>query len=256
MAESISGQVSGVDISAPYGRAVDKILETIQTYHADAVVMATHGRTGLGHLLYGSVTEGVLASTSVPVFVVHARPGQPVQPSFSPSRATLLVPQDGSAFDAPALQTALDLVGPHGEIVLLTVAQPPEHVQLDESGRHIRAYLDQQEEALTRAAREHLASIVHALRERQVHVAVKMDVRLGDPTSGIAVAARDHRADLIVMATHGRTGLARAVLGSVAGSVLRAVNTPVVLVRPKLAEATIDPRTGSARDVLAATPMF
>src|SRR5690242_9042241 len=66
MAESISGQVSGVEVAVPYGRAVERIIETVHAYEADAVVMATHGRTGLAHLLYGSVTEGVLARSGVP----------------------------------------------------------------------------------------------------------------------------------------------------------------------------------------------
>ena len=63
--------------------------------------MATHGRTGLPHLLYGSVTEAVLAHCTVPVFVVHARPGEEPAPPFTPYTAPVLVPQDGSTYDAP-----------------------------------------------------------------------------------------------------------------------------------------------------------
>src|SRR5579872_961466 len=81
MAESLAGQVSGVMIATPYGRAVDKIVETIAEFDADGVVMATHGRTGFAHLLYGSVTEALLARSSVPVFVVYARPGEPRAPT-------------------------------------------------------------------------------------------------------------------------------------------------------------------------------
>jgi nucleotide-binding universal stress UspA family protein len=232
MAESVSGQVPAVDITVPYGRAVDKIIETILTYDADAVVMATHGRKGLAHLLYGSVTEGVLARSSVPVFAVYTRPGQAPAPSFSPGSARLLVPQDGSSFDGPALRTALDLLGRSGQIVLVTVVDPPDHVERDESGRRVLAYLDQQEEARTREPRDYLGLIVEQLRMQGVHVPVKIDVRLGDAASGIGMAAIDSQADLIVMATHGRTGISRAVQGSVAGTVLRTGTTPVLLVHP------------------------
>ena len=72
------------------------------------------------------------------------------------------------------------------------------------------------------------------MRERPLPIPVKVDVRVGDPASGIAMAAIDESADLIVMATHGRTGIRRAVLGSVAGTVLRAGPTPVLLVHPRL----------------------
>jgi nucleotide-binding universal stress UspA family protein len=232
MAESVSGQVEAVDIAVPYGRAIDKIIETVENYDADAVVMATHGRSGFAHLLYGSVTEGVLSRSSVPVFAVYGRPGEAPSPSFSPTNARLLVPQNGSSFDGPALQTALNLLGPRGEIVLVIVVEPPEHVETDESGRRVLAYLDQQEEARTRQARDYLGSVVEQLRKDGVQVPLKIDVRLGDPTSGIIMAAIGSQADLIVMATHGRTGISRAVVGSVAGTVLRTGTTPVLLVHP------------------------
>jgi nucleotide-binding universal stress UspA family protein len=232
MAESVSGQVAAVDIAVPYGRAIDKIVETVEDYHADALVMATHGRSGFAHLLYGSVTEGVLSRSSVPVFAVYARPGEAPSPAFSPTNARVLVPQNGSSFDGPALQTALNLLGPRGEIVLVTVVEPPEHVETDETGRRVLAYLDQQEEARTRDARDYLGSVVEQLRTQALQVPLKIDVRLGDPTSGITMAAIDSQADLIVMATHGRTGISRAVLGSVAGTVLRTGTTPVLLVHP------------------------
>lgn len=233
MAESVSGQVASVEVAAPYGRPVAQIIETIQAYNADAAVMATHGRTGLAHLLYGSVTEGVLARSSVPVFAVRVHPGEVPAPVFSPATARLLVPQDGSEFDEPALQAALDLVGRRGELVLVTVVEPPHHVELDSTRRHVLAYLDQQEEARTREARDYLSSVVGALRAAGVTAPVKIDIRLGDPAAGIEMAAVDAQCDLIVMATHGRTGIRRAVLGSVAGAVLGTGSVPVLLVHPR-----------------------
>jgi nucleotide-binding universal stress UspA family protein len=248
MADSMSRQLTTVEIATPYGRAADKILETVETYQADAVVMSTHGRTGFDHLLHGSVTEAVLARSGVPVFVVYARPVQSEAPTFSLANARLLVPQNGSEYDAPALRLAVDMLGPHGEIILLTIAPTPEHVLHDNSGRHVVAYLDQQEEALTREARNYLAGVAKPLRNAPAPITVKTDVRVGDPVSGIAAAALDTHADLIVMATHGRTGIQRAVLGSVAGSVLRTVDSPVVLVHPG---ASPPPDVGVEEPVLA-----
>jgi hypothetical protein len=69
------------------------------------------------------------------------------------------------------------------------------------------------------------------------------------------MAAIDEQADLIVMATHGRTGIRRAVLGSVAGSVLRTTSTPVVLVHPTQHERS-EPQPTEAGDVIAAVPTF
>jgi nucleotide-binding universal stress UspA family protein len=232
MAERTSAHVGGVEVAVPYGRPTDCILETIATFQADGVVMTTHGRTGFDHLLHGSVTEALLARSNVPVFVVYARPGEAPAPTFSPANARLLVPQNGSDYDAAALQAAVQILGPQGEMVLVTVAPSPEHVIVDNSGRHVVAYLDQQEEALTREARDYLAEVAEPLRTGAAPIDVKIDVRVGDPASGIAMAALDTQADLIVMATHARTGIQRAMFGSVAGAVLRTACTPVVLVRP------------------------
>ncbi len=231
IAESVSGQVSKVEIATPYGRASTQILQTAEAFNADGIVMATHGRTGLPHLLYGSVTEAVLADSSIPIFVVYARPGEASSPTFSPKNARVLVTQDGSEFDAPAVDAAVKLVGPEGEIVLVTVIAPPDHVTRDEMG-HVIAYLDQQEESDKLQAREYLTTIANQIRARGEPVQVKIDVRIGDPASGIAMSAIDISADAIVMATHGRTGIGRAVFGSVAGTVLRSATTPVVLVHP------------------------
>ncbi len=220
-----------VEIATPYGRAADTILKTVAQVEAGALVMATHGRTGLAHLLYGSVTEAVLARSSVPVLVVQVRPGEAPQPPFEPSAARLLVPLDGSAFDEPALRTAVQALGAWGEITLLSVVEPPDHVERDEHGRVI-AYLDQQEEARTRAARDYLNTIARELRNQVPPIRTHVDVRIGEPANGIAMAALAAGADLIVMATHGRTGIRRAVMGSVAGAVLQRGSTPVLLVHP------------------------
>ncbi len=218
--------------SAPvYGHAADEILAAVGQFEADSVVMATHGRTGLAHLLYGSVAEAVLARSPVPVFVVHARPGEAAAPPFNSASARVMVPLDGSAFAEAALPAALEIVGDAGELVLASVAEPPDHVERDERGR-VLAYLDQQEEAITRDTFDYLRRIQAKLKRERPDLHVTVDVRIGDPATGIATAEIARGADLVVMATHGRTGLRRAVLGSVAGTVLATGSVPVLLASP------------------------
>jgi nucleotide-binding universal stress UspA family protein len=241
VAFDLAGQVP-VECAVLYGRAAGQILQAVCDFNADAVVMATHGRTGLPHLLYGSVTEAVLANSPVPVLAVYVQPGQAPEAAFSPYNARLLVPQDGSANDAPALSAALEMLGDEGEIVLVGVVPPAEHVAYDKDG-HVLAYLDQQEEARRVEARDYLNGIVDELRLLRADVNAKVDVRVGDPASRIALAAIEEDVDLIVMATHALTGIRRAVIGSVAGTVLRSTPTPVLLVHPTGGEATTDGRT-------------
>jgi nucleotide-binding universal stress UspA family protein len=224
----------------PYGRAALEILSAVQRRAADGVVMATHGRTGLAHLIYGSVAEAVIAESHVPVFLVQARPGEGSPEPFDARSARVVVPLDGSSLSESALHTARDLVVGPGELVLVTVVTPPDHVERDEFGRVV-AYLDQQEEARTRIAREYLEVQAVQLRQESPGMTITVDVRIGRPDQGIVMAAVAHQADLVVMASHGLTGMRRAIVGSVTGAVLRAGRIPVLVVHPE--EQTVTPQT-------------
>src|SRR5919197_1961604 len=91
---------------APYGHAAAQIAKLSEELGATAVVMATHGRTGLPHLLYGSVAEAVLARSRIPVFLVPARPGESAMAPFDPISPRIVVALDGSAFAEAALPAA------------------------------------------------------------------------------------------------------------------------------------------------------
>jgi nucleotide-binding universal stress UspA family protein len=232
VATDLAAQVD-LETAVTYGRAAAQILEHVEAYRADAIVMATHGRTGLPHLLVGSVAESILTRSPVPVFLVHVRPDDAASPAFDPMAARLVVPLDGSSFAETALEPAIQFLGPAGELVLVCATIPPQHVITDPSRRHVVAYLDQQEEAQTRDAQEYLTAVAKKLRASYPGIHVSIDTRLAEQAgSGIVLAATERAADLVVMATHGRTGVRRAVLGSVAGHVLRTGKTPLLLVGP------------------------
>ena len=216
---------------APYGHAAAQIAKLSEELGATAVVMATHGRTGLPHLLYGSVAEALLARSRVPVLLVPAKPGQAPMSPFDPIAPRIVVALDGSAFAEAALPTAREMVGPGGELILVRVELPPDRVQRDTSGKVV-AYLDQLEAGFRREATNYLDSVAGQLKRDASGLRMSVLVRVGEPAQGIVLAAAERAADLVVMATHGRTGLRRAVLGSVAGEVVRTGSTPVLLVHP------------------------
>ena len=198
--------------------------------------MATHGRTGWKHLVVGSVAEAVIAQSSVPVLLTCARPGEmPPQPPFDAAHTRVVVPLDGSKFAEAALPAAIELLGLTGELVLVTVVEPPHGVVRDEY-RRIRVYLDQQEEALTRQAREYLHTTAAQLIDTHPGLHVTSEARVGAPAAGVIAAAADRAADLVVMSSHGRTGIRRAVFGSVTGAVVHDGNTPVMVVHPRAAD--------------------
>jgi nucleotide-binding universal stress UspA family protein len=230
-AETLRTQVPVETVVVPIGSPAFQILDQVRSLEADGIVMATHGRTGLAHLLYGSVAETVLSDSRVPVFLVHSRPGKAVEPRFDPLAARLMVPLDGSTFAEAALDLAFDFLGPTGELVLVTVVEPPDNVLRDDSGR-VLAYLDQQAEAHTRESLCYLEDQARRLRQKYPHMHVQVDVRVDEPSTGIIAAGAERAIDLIVMATHGRTGLRRDTVGSCAGDVLRRGTAPLLLVRP------------------------
>jgi nucleotide-binding universal stress UspA family protein len=135
--------------------------------------------------------------------------------------------QPGAVFSAPVVAGAFTIITARE----VTVAEPPDHVERDERGRP-RAYLDQQEEAHTRAARKYLNEIVHQLTEVRPELEVSTQVLMGNVTESIVTAVAGNRADLIVMSGLERTGMRRAAAGSVAGAVLARAGVPVLLVPP------------------------
>lgn len=237
-----------VACEVPYGHAAKQILAAVRRVGADQIVMSTHGRTGLAHLLHGSVAEEILAASQASVLLVHARPNQSAGVPFDAQTASVLVPLDGSSLSQRALPEAVKfLSGETGRaaLVLVTVVAEPDHVEFAERGRVV-AYLDQQEEARTRAARDYLETMAQQVRDMAPGLVVSTDVRMGRADEGIGMAAAAHAIDLIIMATHARTGLQRARLGSIAGAVVRTANTPVLLVgRGAEAAAQAAPRSAS-----------
>lgn len=135
---------------------------------------------------------------------------------------TIVVPLDGSTVAEAALRPAVDLARQAGAtLILLRAAE----AHAGPMGDIIEAQVD-----VMREAEEYLA----AARARVLAAgAPRVDVSAwyGPPAEAIVEAARHRHADLIVMASHGRSGIARLVLGSVAESVLRATAVPILLIR-------------------------
>lgn len=216
------------DTRVLYADAAEGILQEAESQGADLIVMATHGRTGLGRLVFGSVAEQILRRTKTPLLLVRAwEDGVPPPPIAAHPR--VLVPLDGSPFAEEALPVAVRLaMALGGALVLLHAVSPIETVIAPELG--YPAWPESPETRLA-AGREYLHNLVarSATGGCQVH----FDVRLDVPTLAITEAARDHEAALVVMATHGRGALGRLALGGVAYATLTHTRVPLLLVRPQ-----------------------
>ncbi len=180
---------------------------------------------------YGSVAEVVLAHSPVPILLVR-RTGPRATLAPPPARSCLIVPLDGSDLAEAALPHAATLALSFGcGIQLLSVMVPPELVY---SNLGLTPYMLDASEIATRAdpakVNEYLAYV--AGRLQQDGLCVECAVQGGSPVDTILQHAQVIGARLIVMATHGRTGLGRLLLGSVALEVVHRSLLPVLLVRP------------------------
>jgi nucleotide-binding universal stress UspA family protein len=210
------------------GSAADAILDYAEKEQIDQIVMATHGYGGLKRWTHGSVAERVLQSARVPLLLIRVQ---------DPERAEMeqrlmlcrriLVPLDGSALAEHILPTVSTLARALGaELILFQV--PISHVAGWMTGEWylpVQGVLDTAEED----AQVYLENVAEGLKEQGLQVTIATGV--GPVASSIIEYAEANQVDLIAMSTHGRTGLARWALGSVADRVLRSGSTPILLVR-------------------------
>ena len=186
----------------------------------DLVVMGTHGRTGLARILLGSVAEGVVRHA--PCSVLAVRPDGEVRPF-----TRVLCPIDFSDSSQVATNLAAELVRPGGaKLTLLHVIDPPAVYTSRERTLELVRDLD-------RYATEHLHRWAAQLAGT-APASVTTLCRVGHPGAEILKALDEGPAfDLVVMGSHGRIGLERGLLGSVAEKVVRHAKGPVLVARQR-----------------------
>jgi nucleotide-binding universal stress UspA family protein len=202
------------------------ILHAVQEYGTDAIVMSTHGRTGIARMIDGSVAENVLHKSPVPVVVVPANTEVDWTADDAGERRCVLVPLDGSDTAEAALGPACWLADRLGVDLLLMESIPPPVVVGPEGA----AYMPIEPEEEVEAIDSYLNDVAERLRKDGR--TVDTFSAHGSPFTTIADTAHERGALAIAMATHGHTGVARLVMGGVAKSVVQYGRRPVLLIRP------------------------
>lgn len=197
---------------------------------ADLVVMTTHGHSPLARLWLGSVADALVRRVSAPVLLV--RPYEEVSDFLHLDREQpfkrVLIPLDGSRLAEAALDQAVALAD--GVDVEYTLLQAIEPVLITYLPLASGSEVDEQSFALWRAeAHEYLERMAKRLPTSRP---VQTRVVTATPAGAILSYARQHGIDMIAMATHGRSGISRMLLGSVADKVVRGTHIPVLLHRP------------------------
>jgi len=210
-------------IGSPWSR----IVEFATSHEIDLICVGTHGRGGFSRFLLGSVAEKVVQHSPCQTLVVRRHEREFVDRDHAePVLKRILVPVDFSDNSRSALEQASSLAGRWGaELHLLHVVedQTPAVSEIAMAYPIVNSYIHD----LVKTGQEQLDAFLPAAGP-----SVQRKVVLGDPTKKINDYADEHRIDLIVVGTHGRTGPSHWLLGSVAERVARSAPCPVLVTPP------------------------
>ena len=242
-----------VETDPVVGLAAPAIAHVSEEWHADLVVLTTHGRTGLTRWVLGSVAQHIARQSTVPVLVLRSTDtptpatGADVTSAGAHPAGRVLVPLDGSALAestlAPAVALGAALASPApAELHLLMIVDrfmgamtaTPERLVVGGAEGYLERITQQLEREYGRAVRVTWsvsvdADIAGAILRVAERGAVEVDASFTGGVTGQTAA----RPDVIAMATHGRAGFARWALGSVTERVLHGAKLPLLIVRPR-----------------------
>ncbi len=202
----------------------DAILQYLETEGADLVVMGTHGRSGLKHFMLGSVAEEVVREAPCPVITVGPNA------EFTPGYARILVGFDFSEHSRSAAREAARLaLRLEARLQVLFVLQQEVHPAYEE------AFSFTASRALPAIEKEVRKAVAETFRNAGIDLPdfqVTVSLGAGKTARDIAEFAHTSECGLIVLGTHGFSGLNRLLLGSTSEQVMRLAGCPVFTVRP------------------------
>lgn len=191
------------------------ILDYADSHGTDLIVMGTHGRTGVGRIVLGSVTEQTLRKSPVPVMTLHENT------VFTADIDSLVVPTDGSDTAESALN--------HGIELALTTGATLHIISVVDVGAVAGSYnVEGVADKLREAGNKILETAVQRAEDAGVS-RIEANLLTGVPERSICDYASEHDVDGIIMGTRGLTGAERLVLGSVTERVVRRSTVPPII---------------------------
>ncbi len=237
----------------------DGIVQICLEENCDLIVMGTHGREGIQHLLLGSVAERVTRQAHVPVMLIRNPRDSKTATEDSFRLEHILVAVDGSLQSQQALTTANDLAAKLGASLDVLHVIPDVPPMTGYTGMEFAPMIDYDRYEKDLAAQSQ-AIVAGALEQLKTASAKVTNVSSSSvPARGsmlgerILQTALEHHADLIVLGTHGRSVMDRLLLGSVAQTVSHHSQIPVLLVRAlpaKVAEVLVNRSAESSQPLI------
>ncbi len=211
-----------VETEVRTGKAAEHVLEAASQPDVDLIVIATHGRSGIARWRLGSVADKIIRSAPCPALVLGPNVESELA-SYSLDR--ILVPVDGSEMAESALSLATWIAdSAKSEIDLVRVVSLTP-VAMDQS---MGVYPVDLVTAMEDAGRSYLDRVAEEIGENRT---VNTTLLIGTAGEQLLEYMNEKPASLVILASHGRTGVARAALGSVADRLLHGPS-PVLVFRP------------------------
>jgi nucleotide-binding universal stress UspA family protein len=229
-----AGAGSGVTVAPVLleGDVVESLQEHASTVDADLIVMSTHGRGGMSRAWIGSVADGVVRSAERPVMLV--RPDRKPVPAGGSGLRTVAILLDGSPFSEQIVEPALEVARLFGGSITLVRVLTPTSLPVSPPAMPL-AFPDAGDlERLTTDARRYLDEIANRLTMRGFTTDTVL-LEHPSPARALLEWLEQRQPDLVAMATHGRGGVARLMIGSVADKVMRVSGQTVLVMRPSTA---------------------
>jgi nucleotide-binding universal stress UspA family protein len=199
------------------------ILDYANKEDVDLIVMGTHGRRGIGHLLLGSVAEEIVRTARCPVMTIREQE----KPKQLDEIERILVPIDFSEFSLETLKAAKAIASEYGaKLDLLHVVEQSIHPSFYIEGKTTALEV---EPVIKTKSVETMAEMLESLAGESVEADYHLSE--GSAAQEISRFSNEHESDLLVISTHGLTGIEHFLLGSVAEKVVRMAEAPVLTVK-------------------------
>ena len=226
-------KAAAVRVELGTGNPAEEILRYAEDNKVDLILIASHGHSGVRRWILGSVADKVLRKSRVPVWLVRANISEEIVHDKWPER-TILVPLDGSIFSESVLPHVEALAKQRGaelvNVVLLRVFEKP-FITADYPEPDSEAHEKRIINHFKQEAEHYLVKVEKRLADAGLNV--RTEVLMGQPANEIINYAHNNPPNLIVMATHGSSGLSLWEYGNITDKILHGVSSPIFLVRPQ-----------------------
>ena len=207
------------------GSVPEVICDVARDKGVDLIAMSTHGRGMVKRWALGSVADKVIQTSSVPVLLCPIMENEVTSSHYE----NVLVPVDGSAFSEnifPQVRYIVELF--NAKVWFLYVID----THLMESFTVLKNSILEREEEFIENIRNYFSALEKRLKEAKA-TNYEIVIKKGDPAGTICDFVKEKEIDLITMSTHGRGGITRWALGSVADKVVQSSSRPVLIIRAR-----------------------